>query len=85
MPQVAFLHTAYFTIRSGGKTLVTFFFDSVFSWVVSVPVAYILCFHTELPIVTIYVIVQACDMIKVVIGLILIKKGVWITNLVENE
>lgn len=84
-PIQGLLNSLYFTIRSGGKTLVTFFFDSVFSWVVSVPVAYILCFHTELPIVTIYVIVQACDMIKVVIGLILIKKGVWITNLVENE
>lgn len=39
MPQNAFLHAAYFTLRSGGKTLVTFFFDSVFIWCVSVPIA----------------------------------------------
>ncbi len=36
MPQNAFLHAAYFTLRSGGKTMITFLFDSVFIWCVSV-------------------------------------------------
>ena len=30
MPQNAFLHATYFTLRSGGKTIITFLFDSVF-------------------------------------------------------
>ena len=30
MPQNAFLHASYFTLRSGGKTIITFLFDSVF-------------------------------------------------------
>ena len=30
MPKDALLHTCYFTIRAGGKTIITFFFDSVF-------------------------------------------------------
>ena len=38
MPQNAFLHATYFTLRSGGKTVITFFFDSVFIWIASVPV-----------------------------------------------
>lgn len=42
MPQAAFMHAAYFTLRSGGKTIVTFLFDSVFVWCVSVPIAYLL-------------------------------------------
>ena len=37
MPQNAFLHATYFTLRSGGKTIITFLFDSVFIWCVSVP------------------------------------------------
>lgn len=81
-PVNGLLNALYFTLRSGGKTVVTFLFDSVFSWVVSVPVCYLLCFYTTLPVLVCYILVQACDLIKVVIGTILIKKGVWITNLV---
>ena len=38
-----------------------------------------------LPIMGVYAIVQSADMIKVIVGYILVKKGVWITNLVETE
>lgn len=82
-PLQGFLNSLYFTLRSGGKTVLTFLFDSVFSWVVCVPVAYGLCKGSDLPILTIYVIIQSLDFIKVTIGYILIKRGSWITNLVE--
>lgn len=84
-PVQGFLNTLYFTLRSGGKTLITFLFDSVFSWVVALPLAFILCRFTALPILAIYAIVQAADIIKVVIGYILIRKGVWISNLVAES
>lgn len=83
-PVQGFLNALYFTLRSGGKTLVTFLFDSVYSWVVAVPVAYILCNLTGLPILGVFAIVQALDLIKVLVGYVLIKMGVWITNLVEE-
>lgn len=82
-PLQGFLNALYFTLRSGGKTLVTFLFDSVFSWVVSVPTAFLLCTFTPLPISGIFAIVQSLDFIKVTVGYILVKKGVWISNLVE--
>lgn len=81
-PVQGFLNALYFTLRSGGKTLVTFLFDSVFSWVVSVPAAFLLCRFSPLPILAIYAIIQAADLIKVCIGYVLIKKGVWISNIV---
>lgn len=84
-PLQGFLNSMYFTLRSGGKTIITFLFDSVFSWVVSVPVAFALCKFTTLPIVVVYSLVQCLDFIKVMVGYCLIRKGVWITNLVENE
>ena len=84
MPQNAFLHAAYFTLRSGGKTIITFLFDSVFIWVVSVPVAFILSRYTGLPVVVIYIFVQAADMIKCIIGFVLVKKGVWLQNIVSS-
>ena len=36
----AFLNASYFIIRSGGKTFITFLFDSCYCWAVSIPVAY---------------------------------------------
>lgn len=83
-PVQGYLNAMYFTLRSGGKTFVTFLFDSVFSWVFSVPLAYVLCTFTTLPILPVYTIVCAADIIKVVIGYILIRKGVWISRIVDN-
>ncbi len=83
MPQNAFLHASYFTLRSGGKTVITFLFDSVFIWCVSVSVAFVLSRFTALPVIAVYAIVQACDLIKCVIGFVLVKKGVWLQNIVE--
>ncbi|MCM1326262.1 MAG: MATE family efflux transporter [Bacteroidales bacterium] len=83
MPQNAFLHAAYFTLRSGGKTIITFLFDSVFIWCVSVLLAFVLTRYTALPVIMVYVMVQMGDIIKCVIGFILVKKGVWLQNIVE--
>lgn len=83
MPQNAFLHAAYFTLRSGGKTIVTFLFDSVFIWCVSVPIAYSLSRFTGLPVIVIYTMVQVGDMLKCLVGFILVKKGVWLQNIVS--
>lgn len=82
MPQNAFLHTSYFTLRSGGRTLITFLFDSVFIWCVSVPIAFVLSRFTALPVITVYVMVQLGDLIKCAIGFILVKNGSWMRNIV---
>jgi Na+-driven multidrug efflux pump len=82
MPLYGFTNAAYFTLRSGGKTVVTFLFDSVFVWVCSIPVAFCLSRFTAMPIVPIYLTVQLLEIIKCGIGFVLVKKGVWIQNLV---
>lgn len=83
MPVHAFLHAAYFTLRSGGKTIITFLFDSVFIWCVSVTIAFTLSHYTTLPVVTVYIFVQMGDLVKCAIGFILVKKGVWLQNIVS--
>jgi Na+-driven multidrug efflux pump len=84
MPQNAFIHAAYFTLRSGGKTIITFLFDSAFVWCVSVPVAYCLSRFTTVIVIVIFVMVQIADWIKCIIGFVLVKKGVWLQNIVTN-
>lgn len=84
MPIAAFMHASYFTLRSGGKTIVTFLFDSVFLWCVSVPAAYLLSRYTTMPIIPLYLSIQLLDLVKCVVGFILVKKGVWIQNVVKQ-
>ena len=84
-PKDSFLHTSYFTIRAGGKTIITFLFDSFFMMVISVPLAYILVFNTSLGPAEIFALVHAADLIKCVIGYILIKKEIWMNNIVNTS
>lgn len=84
MPFYAFLHASYFTLRTGGKTIITFIFDSVFMWVIAVPCAFVLTHFTNLPILPIYIAVCSTDFIKCVIGFVLLKKGVWLQNIVKD-
>lgn len=84
MPLCAFSHCSYFTLRSGGKTIVTFLFDSVFTWVIVIPVATIFAKHTALPIVTVFFIVQYMELIKAVIGFFMVKSNVWMQNIVSD-
>lgn len=80
-----FMHSTYFTLRSGGKTVITFLFDSAFMWCVNIPVAYVLSRYTGVPIIPLYLICQLVDIIKCVVGFILVKKGIWLNNLVADE
>ncbi len=85
MPIWAFMHSTYFTLRTGGKTIVTFLFDSVFLWVVTTPVAFVLSRYTGLPIIPLYLSCQLLDLIKCAIGFVLVKKGVWVNNIVAAD
>lgn len=85
MPVNAFLHATYFTIRSGGKTIITFLFDSGFVWCVSIPLAYCLSRFTALPILPLYFVCCGADAVKAVVGFILLVRGRWLNNLVEEE
>lgn len=82
MPFDSFAHNCYFTLRSGGQTLITFIFDSFFVWVVSVPVALLLSRLTSLPLLTLYILCVAPNLLKCVIGAILLKTGKWAKKLV---
>ena len=82
IPVCAFLNACYFTLRAGGRTIITFLFDSVFVWCVSIPVAFVLSRYTSIPIVPLFLYCQMLDLIKCVVGYVLVKKGVWLSNIV---
>ncbi len=84
MPLHGMLHCIYFTLRSGGKTLITFLFDSGFSWLISVPTAFLLAHFTNLNVLLVYLICQLLEAVKCFIGYLLIKSGIWLSNIVEG-
>ena len=85
MPVIAYANTCYFTLRSGGKTIITFLFDSAFTWVICVPAAFILSRYTDFPILTIYIIVYSLDIIKCMVGFFMIRSRIWANNLVAEQ
>ncbi len=84
MPLQAFLHATYFTIRSGGRTWITFLFDSAYTWCVAIPFAFCIVHLTSFHIILIYSMYCSLDIIKAVVGLILLKRGIWVRNIVEE-
>ena len=81
-PLVAFSNASYFTLRSGGKTLITSLFDCGTLWIFYVPVAFGLFYLFHLPIRAVFPIVQAIELIKVAVGYVLVKKRVWVRTII---
>ena len=83
LPLFALKNATYFTLRSGGKIWVTILFDSAFLWTIGVPIAFIVSRFTNVGVVFIYLAVQAGDILKCILGIILVKKKIWVKNIVE--
>ena len=83
MPFGACMHASYFTIRSGGNTLITLLFDGCFMWLLSVPTAYCLSHFTKMSVLHMLLIIQSFDLIKCVVGLAMVRSGIWARNIVH--
>ena len=81
MPIQAYFFPVYFTLRSGGKTVVAFAIDCGSLFLLSIPVAFICSRYTSLSVLTIYAICQGMDIVKCILGYFFIKKDSWLQNL----
>ena len=82
LPMQAFNNACYFTLRAGGKTFITFLFDSMFVCCIAFPPAFYAAHYTTMSVVAMYAMVSALDAVKTAIGLGFLKKGSWLTNIV---
>ena len=85
MPANAFTNASFFTLRSGGRSFITFLYDSVYIWILAIPVTFCLVTFTDLPIIPIYAVCYGIDIVKCLIGYILVKKRIWVNNLVADS
>lgn len=84
MPLWAYTNACYFTLRSGGKTGITFLFDFGYTWMLMIPLAFILAHFSPLDIRVLYALVTFSEIIKVVIGYFMVKSDLWINNIVDK-
>ena len=84
IPFDAFKHATYFTLRSGGRTFITFLFDGFSIMAINCPIAFILSRFTSASVVWIFISVQIGDLIKCIVGYFLVNRGVWIRNIVAE-
>lgn len=77
--------TSYMTLKVGGKSGLTFIFDSGTMIVLYIPLSWILALLTDLDMVWIYLIIRSIDILKAMFGVYLMKKGSWARNLTYNQ
>lgn len=83
-PFQAYSICGYYSLRSGGKTFVTFLFDTGTLWATAVPLAFFLSRFTDIPIIPLYPICLLPDVLKCFIGTLLLRSDSWMHNLTEN-
>ncbi len=81
MPFAALATSSYYTIRSGGRVIVTMLFDSIYAWTIVMPTAFALAYFTDISIYYLLPIMLIVDNLKLIPGLILVKKGIWVKQL----
>lgn len=75
----------YFALRSGGDMKSTILADSVFTWVVMVPIALVLGYYSTVHIPLMFLIIKGTELPKFIYSLTLLKKRRWLQNLtIEN-
>lgn len=83
MPLMAYTNACYFTLRSGGKTGITFLFDFGFTWLLMIPLAYILAHFTSMDINLLFAVVTFSEIVKVIIGFFMVRSNIWINNIID--
>lgn len=84
IPLYSLYYGSYFTLRCGGNTMLTFLFDSFYTCIISLPAAFLLSRFSSFNIVIVYLLVQCMDIPKAILGLYLVKKGIWINTIVTE-
>ena len=83
MPFCAYTHASYFIIRSGGNAFITVLFDSVYTWAIVVPLAFILSRFTNMSVTLMLTIVNGMEVIKCFIAFAFVRSGIWVRNIVK--
>jgi putative MATE family efflux protein len=71
----------FFIVRIGGDVQAALFIDSIFIWLVVIPVALLMSLVIKPPMIIFYLVIQFLELVKAPITLHYLKRGRWIKNL----
>ena len=83
VPLQSYIYPVYFTLRAGGRTILTFLFDCGSIWILSIPAAFLLSHYTAIPVLVIYAICTGLDLVKCILGVFVLRSSCWIRNLTQ--
>ena len=72
-----------FMLRAGGDSLSAFIMDSGFMWMINIPIVAFFTYYTDISIVSLYLIGQMTDVVKLLVSTYVFKKELWIKNVTE--
>ncbi len=75
----------YSIIRSGGKVYTVFIMDSLYNWVITIPIMTLMILDTSLNILIIYSLVRVCEVLKIIPSLYFYYRKKWLVNLIYKE
>ena len=84
LPFFSYAHSAYFTLRSGGKVGITFVFDSVYMWTIVIPTVVLLAHFTDISIYKLYIAGTLAEALKCIFGYIFLRKINWARSIVSD-
>ena len=70
-------------LRSGGNTQYTLVIDLIGTWLFGVPLAFISAYVWKLPIYLVYFILSLEEVVRLMIGIGVFRKGNWMKNLTD--
>ncbi|SET63212.1 MATE family efflux transporter [[Clostridium] polysaccharolyticum] len=82
-PMWSYTNACYFTLRSGGKTGITFLFDFIFTWFIMIPLAFVLAYFTDMEIHLLFVVITFSELIKVAVGYFMVRSDIWVNTIIE--
>lgn len=77
--------TCYYTLKAGGKTIQTLVLDTGSLFILYVPLSFFLACFTNLNIIYVYFLIRCLDIVRTLIGFILVSKRKWLVNLTLNN
>lgn len=82
LPICAYTNCSGGTLRAGGKSMLSFFFEGGFIIVIFVPCAYLLSRFTNLSFIPLYFIVQYLELLRAIVLHFVVKRGSWARQLI---
>ena len=80
-PIIMLTRIPFFVLRSGGRVVEVLFLDSIFMWVVKVPVSLICGYVLKFPIIPLFLAVESTRVLNAFISMALYKRKKWLVNL----